>query len=131
MDLLTSISRTSPLRIKGLLCGNLQFHLTYKSTFCKQAMQKLVLHCLSMSQKKDAIFIGLYGLISLYLWSPAGKGLTSWLLFVMFNYVFVTFPCCILGQAWYLIVKITDLCCLSYFICVNEAFYITASNIQA
>ena len=32
------------------------------------------------------------------LWSPAGKGLTSWRLFVMFNYVFVTFPCGILGQ---------------------------------
>ena len=34
------------------------------------------------------------------LWSPAGKGLTSWLLFVMFNNfsVFVTFPCGILGQ---------------------------------
>ena len=26
------------------------------------------------------------------LWSPAGKGLTSWLLFVMSNYEFVTFP---------------------------------------
>ena len=26
------------------------------------------------------------------LWSPAGKGLTSWLLFVMFNFVFVSFP---------------------------------------
>ena len=49
------------------------------------------------------------------LWSPAGKGLTSWLLFVMFNYVFVTFPCGILGQMWYLIVSIPDLCCLSYF----------------
>ena len=32
------------------------------------------------------------------LWSPAGKGLTSWLLFVMFNCVFVTFPGGILGQ---------------------------------
>ena len=32
------------------------------------------------------------------LWSPAGKGLTSWLLFVTFNCVFVTFPCGILGQ---------------------------------
>ena len=49
------------------------------------------------------------------LWSPAGKGLTSWLLFVMFNFVFVTFPCGILGQVWYLIVLIPDLCCLSYF----------------
>ena len=26
------------------------------------------------------------------LWSPAGKGLTSWLSFVMFNCSFVTFP---------------------------------------
>ena len=26
------------------------------------------------------------------LWSPAGKGLTSWLLFVMSNYEVVTFP---------------------------------------
>ena len=26
------------------------------------------------------------------LWSPAGKGLTSWLSFVMFNYDVVTFP---------------------------------------
>ena len=43
------------------------------------------------------------------------KGLTSWLLYVMFNCVFVTFPCGILGQVWYLIVSIPDLCRLSYF----------------
>ena len=49
------------------------------------------------------------------LWSPAGKGLTSWLLFVMFYCVFVTFPCGILGQVWYLIASIPDLCRLSYF----------------
>ena len=47
---------------------------------------------------------------------PAGKGLTSWFLFVMFNCVFVTFPCGILGQVWwYLIASIPDLCRLSYF----------------
>ena len=45
----------------------------------------------------------------------AGKGLASWLLFVMFNCVFVTFPCGILGQVWYLIVSIPDLCRISYF----------------
>ena len=44
------------------------------------------------------------------LWSPAGKGLTSWLLFVMPNCDFVTFPCGILGQVWYLVVLIPDLC---------------------
>ena len=48
-------------------------------------------------------------------WSPAGKVLTSWLLFVMLNCDFVTFPCGILGQVWYLIVLIPDLCGLSYF----------------
>ena len=47
--------------------------------------------------------------------SPAGKGLTTWLLFVMFNCVFVTFPCGILGQVWCLIVSILDLCRLSYY----------------
>ena len=45
------------------------------------------------------------------LWSPEGKGLTSWLLFGMF----VTFPFGIFGQVWYLIVLIPDPCCLSYF----------------
>ena len=29
--------------------------------------------------------------------------------------VFVTFPCGVLGQVWYLIVSIPDLCLLSYF----------------
>ena len=52
------------------------------------------------------------------LWSPAWKGLTSWLLFVMFNCTFVTFPCGILGHVWYLIVSIPDLCRLSYFTCL-------------
>ena len=28
---------------------------------------------------------------------------------------FVTFPCGILGQVWYLIVSILELCCFSYF----------------
>ena len=44
------------------------------------------------------------------LWSPAGKGLTSWLSFMMLS--------CVLslsGQVWYLIVSIPDLCHLSYF----------------
>ena len=51
------------------------------------------------------------------LWSPAGKGLTSCLTFVIFNCEFVTFPCGILGQVWYLIVLIPHLCPLSYFYC--------------
>ena len=42
------------------------------------------------------------------LWSPAGKGLTSWLLFVMFYCVFVTFPCDILGQMWYNVLDCLD-----------------------
>ena len=49
------------------------------------------------------------------LWSPADQGLTFWLLFVMFNGDFVTFPSGILVQVWCLIVSISDLCHLSYF----------------
>ena len=44
------------------------------------------------------------------LWSPAGKGLTSWLSFVVSNC-----PIDILGQVWYLIVSIPDLCTPTYF----------------
>ena len=47
------------------------------------------------------------------LWSPAGKGLTSGFLFVMSNCDFVTFLCGILGQVWYWIVLIPDICLLS------------------
>ena len=48
------------------------------------------------------------------LWSPAGKGLTSWLSFVL-SAVSFHFPIGILGQVWYLIVSIPDLCTLTYF----------------
>ena len=49
------------------------------------------------------------------LWSTAGKKLTSWFLFLMFYCIFVTFPCGILGQVWYLVILIPDLCRLSDF----------------
>ena len=52
------------------------------------------------------VFDMLAQLLIAALWLPAGKGLTSWLLFLMFNCVFVTFSCGILGQVWYLIVSI-------------------------
>ena len=44
----------------------------------------------------------------------AGKGLTSWLSFVVFA-VICHLPIGILGQVWYLIVSIPDLCTLIYF----------------
>ena len=49
------------------------------------------------------------------LWSPAGKGLPSWLSFVMSYCEVVTFPNGILGQVCCLIVSTLDLCPLSYF----------------
>ena len=49
-------------------------------------------------------------------WSPAGKGLTSWLSFVVSS-VSLSLPIGILGQVWYLIVSIPDLCNLTYFDC--------------
>ena len=60
------------------------------------------------------VFFMLSRLFIAAVWSPAGKGLTSWLLFVMFNCVFITFPCGILGQVWYLIVSFPNICRLSY-----------------
>ena len=61
------------------------------------------------------VFVMLLHLFIAASWSLAGKGLTSWLLFFMSNCDFVTFPCGIPGQVWYLIVLIPDLCRLSYF----------------
>ena len=65
------------------------------------------------------------------LWSPAGKGLTSWLLLVMFI-VFLLFPCGFLGQVWYFIVSFPDLCRLSYFGHVEHSCgaVITACDLQ-
>ena len=51
------------------------------------------------------------------LWSPAGKGLTSWLSFVVSNCEFVTFPL----VSW-VIVSIPDLCTLTYFYCANQLY---------
>ena len=56
------------------------------------------------------VFVMLSHLFIAALWSPAGKGLTSWFLFVMLNCGFITFPCCILGQVLGLIVSIPVLC---------------------
>ena len=57
------------------------------------------------------------------LWSPAGKWLISWLLFVML-FVFCHFPCCILGQVWYLIVSIPDLCRFSFFVFPVHTYFL-------
>ena len=56
------------------------------------------------------VFVMLSRLLIAALWSPARKGLTSWLLFVMSHCDFVTFTCGILSLVWYLIVLIPDLC---------------------
>ena len=61
------------------------------------------------------LFVMVSRLFIAALWSPAGKRLTSWLLFVVSNSVFVPFLCCILGQMRFLNVSIPDICRLSYF----------------
>ena len=48
------------------------------------------------------------------LWSSAGKGLTSWLSFVVSS-VSLSLSHWYPGQVWYLIVSIPDLCTLTYF----------------
>ena len=64
------------------------------------------------------------------LWSPAGKGLTSWLSFVVLNCVVVTLQFGILCQVWYLIVSIPDLCPLSYFHTVRIVLHISPALVQ-
>ena len=63
----------------------------------------------------------LYVSVFCALWSPARKGQTSWLSFVVSNCEFVG----ILGQVWYLIVSIPDLCTLTYYgfdLCLSKYF---------
>ena len=45
---------------------------------------------------------------------------------------FVTFPCGILGQVWYLIVSIPDLCLLTYFVTSGpdeQAIFVSSNSI--
>ena len=71
-------------------------------------MDRLCYFCLVLCFRAR-LFIGA-------LWSPAGKGLTSWLSFVMSNCEFVTFPLELLVKVRYLIVSIPVLCPLPYFL---------------
>ena len=48
--------------------------------------------------------------------SPAWKGLTSWLVSVIFNCVFCHFPMLYPGSGVVLDLSIADLCHLSYFV---------------
>ena len=59
------------------------------------------------------VFVILSRLFIVPLWSPAWKGLTSWLSFMMLNCFLCHFPGVILGQMWYSIVSIPDVCLLS------------------
>ena len=77
------------------------------------------------------VFVMLSRLFIAALGSPAGKGLASWRSIVMFYCVFVTFSCGILGQMWYLIVSIPDLCHLPYFQIVHSAELSTKSVITS
>ena len=44
--------------------------------------------------------------------------------------IFVTFPCGILCQVWYLIVSFPDLCRLSYFVIRNNTFFPLLFNLK-
>ena len=43
--------------------------------------------------------------------------------YVKFSCVFVTFPCGVLSQVWYMILSIPDLCLPTYFNHVNSQFW--------
>ena len=76
------------------------------------------------------VFVMLSLLLIATFWSPAGKGLTFWLSFVVLDCVVFTFPFGILGQVWYLIVSIPDLCPFSYFHTVRIVLHIWAVLVQ-
>ena len=76
------------------------------------------------------VFVMLSRLLIAALWSLVGKGLTSLLSFVVLYCGIVTFPFGILGQVWYLIVSIPDLCPLSYYHTVRIALHISAALVQ-
>ena len=61
------------------------------------------------------VFVMLSYVFNAALWSPTGKGLTSWLSCVSSFVMLVTFPYGVLGRVWYLIVSIPDLCLITYF----------------
>ena len=64
------------------------------------------------------------------LWSTVGErdGLLA-LLYMMFSCVCVTFPCGVLGQAWYWIVSDLDLCLLPYFISCKQTILMTCHTL--
>ena len=57
------------------------------------------------------------------LWSPVGKGLTSWLLLVMLIFLLLS------GKMWYLIVSIPDLCRLSYIVTIIAYIQLFRKNV--
>ena len=61
------------------------------------------------------------------LWSPAGKGLTYWLSFVVSNCEFFTFPW-YRGSGMELIVSIPDLYTLTYYVYNNIEASISSEN---
>ena len=54
------------------------------------------------------------------LWSAAGKGLTLWLSFVVYDCEFV----------WYLIVSIPDLCTLTYFVNIFNSKSVSSNQTE-
>ena len=68
------------------------------------------------------VFVILSRLFIAALWSSVGKGLTSWLLFVIYYCDFVSLPCVIMSHSWYLIALIPDLCFLTLNIFLQISF---------
>ena len=53
---------------------------------------------------------------------PAGKRLSSWLLFMMCNCIFVPFSCGILGQVWYLLYGFLI---FAVFVALNNEYFMS------
>ena len=75
-----------------------------------------------MKKINDRFFLFIYRVCHAFLSVHCSLGVTCWkmasvliLLYVMFYGVLVTFPYGVLGQVWYLIESIPDLCLLTNF----------------
>ena len=69
-------------------------------------------------------------LLICYLWSPVGKGLTSWLSFVVSNCEVISFPLIAWVRCGTWFVSIPDLCTITYLECLNNISLIIGRNKQ-
>ena len=86
-------------------------YVTWRCLFCGSFLLFLFRVC--------HVLLSVHCSLVVICWVRAGLLL---LLRVMFSSVFVTFPFGVLGQVWYLILTVPDICLLSYLVSITVFF---------